>query len=104
MFTPSEFGGGLNKTSSWTDAYSKAKSFIIVSYKFTFNAYQRVAFAFIPKDEVSTSDLFFVGTGGSFTSINLFTQARVTTSSIINYVLANGDDITSTATIKYYYD
>ena len=103
------YGRGLKSTSTWSDAYSKAQSFIIVNFVFVYSTVTREVNILVLKDNIESTEHYVTGTGGAFSSggsnLNVLAQVAVSTSGISNYYLfVNSTNVVNTATIKYFYD
>lgn len=98
-----ETRNGLKSTNSWTDAYSKATSFILVTVEFLHNNNTMCESFLILKDSITNSDKYNVQ-GFYFTANSYGTyQVKYNTSEAIINLFAQGQSIT-THTDKFYYD
>ena len=93
-------GGGLIKASSWSDAKSKARSYILVKLYGAMGA-NRVFTLTIPQDDFTSNTQYSTGHYYSASNNSLVTFEPSTGTKTVYY---GGSDITSSFTAEYYYD
>ena len=104
-----ELRGGLKSTTTWSVAYNKAQSYIIVNFTFFHSSQTREVNILVFKDNLESTNHYVVGTGGAFSSggstYDILAQVAVSTSGMFSYYLfVNSTNVADTATIKYFYD
>ena len=101
---PTSSGSGLTKTSTWTDAVAKAKSYIVVSVGYTNAGYSWEQIFTLPKEIIGATDTYS-SQGYYLTSSSYgLTQLKFSSTSCTARCFQGSNTEITPTTSKYYYD